>query len=388
MNSEITKTDQNKAQFAGKVLIVEDQDISLKLLTRHFSQYNFCFDAVNNGADAIDRINRCDDYDLVVLDIMMPKVNGYEVCQRIREKYSLFELPVLFLTAKSATGDLLRGFDVGANDFVTKPYEPEALIARSRTLVRLKRLTATNEQLQEAIKAKNRYLQMNIHDLKNPLNSILMLSELLGKQRSDNEDASQMLGIMHNSANVMLKLINQLLEISKIDSGKISLDKRPCDVDLLLRESVNLNKNSADAKQQQIIIQNVLDSGTTTMGDYDKLLLVFDNLLSNAVKYSPLGGEIMVCGKSVSVSGRKLIRVDIIDQGPGLSENDLKVAFGEFAKLSAQPTAGESSTGLGLYIAKSFVEMHGGSISAENNPPMGSKFTVELEVGSSQAVPF
>ncbi len=240
-------------------------------------------------------------------------------------------------------------------------------------------LSKTNQELQEANRLKNEFLSIAAHDLKSPLQSILGFSEII--QESETlDDAKAYAAIIARSASHMVNLVKSLIETAAIDAGKFHLNPTPCLLSDLLK-SINENFRPALASKNQTLLFEPSDAIVLNL-DVERMREVFSNLISNAIKYSPHGKTITVhYGYSTSDSGSKCVLIAVKDEGQGLSDLDKQKLFGQFQRLSARPTGGESSTGLGLWIAKQFVEKHGGRIWAESEGKgKGTTFFVELPV--------
>jgi len=240
-------------------------------------------------------------------------------------------------------------------------------------------LSKSNQELQEANRLKNEFLSIAAHDLKNPLQSILGFSEII--QESETlDDAKAHAAIITRSASHMVNLVKSLLETAAIDAGKFHLNPTTCSISDLLKGIIENFRPALASKNQTLIFE---PSGAIVLNlDVERMREVFSNLISNAIKYSPHGKTITVrYGYSTSDSERKCVLITVKDEGQGLSDLDKQKLFGQFQRLSARPTGGESSTGLGLWIAKQFVEKHGGRIWAESEGKgKGTTFFVELPV--------
>jgi signal transduction histidine kinase len=239
------------------------------------------------------------------------------------------------------------------------------------------RLTTQWIRLRRANEFKNEVLGTIAHDLKNPLAVILgraeMLNELAEMSPAPFDKIREQLGHIRSSATQLTGMVNDLVADAMMDALDITLRQEPVDIAAMLAEVVTANKGLADRKRQSINL--VAPPVRWTSCDPDRLREAVDNLLSNAIKYSPTGGSI-----ELSMSGDKEFTVILVkDEGAGLSQEDLGRLFGRFQRLSAKPTAGESSTGLGLSIVKRIVELHGGTIAAESpGPGRGSTFMIRL----------
>lgn len=240
-------------------------------------------------------------------------------------------------------------------------------------------LSKSNQELQEANRLKNEFLSIAAHDLKNPLQSILGFSEII--QESETlDDAKAHAAIITRSASHMVNLVKSLLETAAIDAASFHLNPTTCSLSDLLKGIIENFRPALASKNQTLIFE---PSGAIVLNlDVERMREVFSNLISNAIKYSPHGKTITVrYGYSESDSESKRVLIAVKDEGQGLSDLDKQKLFGQFQRLSARPTGGESSTGLGLWIAKQFVEKHGGRIWAESEGKgKGTTFFVELPV--------
>jgi PAS domain S-box-containing protein len=242
-------------------------------------------------------------------------------------------------------------------------------------------LNETNQTLQRINKQKNEILGVAAHDLKNPLGAVVGFAgalrvcldeKRLESFRSEMVDEADSI---EQSARHMLNIINGLLNASALEDGAVELELTDCEMDLLIGSVISMN--DAAAKRKGIAVHFEAEAGCVVIGDIQRLQELVDNILSNAIKYSPKGSQVWVKLAHASPSE---VRFSVKDEGPGLSAEDKKRLFGKFQKLSARPTAGETSTGLGLAIAKSIAELHNGRIWAESEFGLGATFFVELPV--------
>lgn len=233
-------------------------------------------------------------------------------------------------------------------------------------------LRMTNQALDEANDFKIQMLSIVAHDLKNPLNVILNCADMLGESASEGSLEQTMIHSVHGSADRMVRLIHDLLDSAAIELGKMSIEPEPFDWGLQVVRVADSYREAIVHKRQALDIHGV--EPCVVMGDEERLWQVADNLLSNAMKYSSLGGRIIVCCKRETNS----VRLSVQDFGPGLTDDDKAKLFGHFQRLSAQPTAGETSSGIGLSIVKKIVELHKGKIWVESEVGKGATFIVEL----------
>ncbi len=259
----------------------------------------------------------------------------------------------------------------------------EALNALNAELARaLKTAEAEQRRAEEASRFKTELLSIAAHDLKNPLQSIIGFASLIQEGRENSLDSQKYATIIQNAAQRMFKLINELLNTTVIDAGKITLNRFPCSLGELASVVVAANLQQANQKQQRIDFH--AEPNCIAEVDAERIREVFDNLVSNAIKYSPFGKTIWVrIFRTTSSNGDAMpvIRFTVRDEGQGLSEEDMKKLFRRFQRLSAKPTGGESSTGLGLSIAKQLIELHDGKLWAESEgKDKGATFIAELPI--------
>ena len=232
------------------------------------------------------------------------------------------------------------------------------------------RYSAAERELVELNQLKNKFLGIAAHDLRNPLVSIGGFSELLleGEIGPLNEEQKEFLTIIHSAGRNMLALVNDLLDVSVIESGRLTLKIEPGFLKSLVEDRIRINRMPAEAKE--IELHAALEDLPEALFDANRVNQVLDNLIGNAVKFSPPGSNIYITLSRTE----KGARISVRDEGPGLSPEDQAKLFGEFQRLSAQPTAGEKSTGLGLAIVRKIVEAHGGTVEVESRLGTGSTF--------------
>lgn len=363
--------------LAGRrILIVDDDRLNVRILTGILKPEGYEVHSVHCGEDAL-AVYESFAPDLVLLDVMMPGINGFETCRLLRAKYGDLLAPVVFITAKSESDDVVEGLAAGGVDYLPKPFKPREALARLRTHLQNRLLNEQQRQLvaqlSAANAAKNKLLGMVAHDLRNPLASIRGLADFLvdGSVGQLTPDQLDLVKTIHETSQSMLTMVNELLDLSVIESGELKIHPEPRQIAELLNKCVYLNNINAAKKGSHIETEG-LDGETELLIDADKIKQVIDNLLSNAIKFSPPNSTIRL--RIDRSEGQYSILVH--DQGPGIPENERHKLFKDFGKTSVKPTAGEKSTGLGLAICKRIMESHGGQISAENDPAGGGIFRI------------
>jgi two-component system, sensor histidine kinase and response regulator len=304
---------------------------------------------------------------------------GLEVCRRLKENMAAREIPIIFAAGADHPTKVTEASESGAADYIARPIDSEQLIARVRLNIQLssarQELRCCENRLRQLKAEKNEFLSIVAHDLRSPLSNIVTSAEIVVAETDmSREQVAEFLRIISSSARHMIHLVENLMDLNAIEQGRMKLQLGPCELGELVRGVAANYDAKAKAKQQEL--KFVEEHGPlVALADQHSAIQIFDNLLSNAIKYSP-------AGKRIDIRLRRretMIRCEVQDQGPGLDKDDLQKMFGKFARLSAQPTGGEPSTGLGLSIVKRMVEAAGGNVWCESEPGKGSTFVVELQ---------
>jgi signal transduction histidine kinase len=356
-----------------KILVVDDMKENVDMLNQYFQMKGFQTVLAYGGKEAIEKAEQ-EAPDLILLDVIMPDVDGFQVCETLKKKRTHFkDIPIVLVTARDDLDSKIRGLEMGADDYVTKPFEIRELEARVNSAVRLKK---AHDELKELNEMKNQFLGIASHDLKGPIARIEQAAELILNNRGDlKPEQLRQLERIKKEARDIFSLISDLLNIVKIDAGKLGLDTKEVDFEILIDELLRMNFMAAESKKLKI--ETVMEANIPKIiADPMRLLEVLENLLSNAMKFSHPGGVIAVGLKKVENS----LELTVVDQGVGIPEAELSHVFDRFVKLSPKPTGGEKGTGLGLSICKQIVELHKGKISLKSKIGKGTTVTIFLPV--------
>ncbi len=361
---------------AAKILVVDDDRMNIRILEGILKNEGSVFRSVGSGEDALKTYA---DFlpDLVLLDVMLPGIDGFETCRRLRATHGAACAPVLFITAKSESEDVVAGFGAGGADYLPKPFRAAEALARIRTQLENRRYAA---QLRQANEAKNRFLGMCAHDLRNPLASIRGLAEFLQEPSIGplNPEQADIVGSIHGASQSMLDLVNELLDIATIEAGELKLSLAPVPLRELADKAIRLASIEAARKSTRIRLE--ADSASPVVAlDAARIRQVVDNLLSNAVKYSPPGSLVSVRVDLAGAPAPAAV-LSVRDQGPGIPDAERGRLFQDFGRLSSRPTGGEKSTGLGLAICRKIIEAHHGRVEAVNQPEGGCVFSFHLPI--------
>lgn len=355
-----------------RVLVVDDVLQNLQVVGAMLRNEGYDVMPANTGAQALERV-RVRVPDLVLLDLMMPDMDGLEVCRRLKADPTVRQAPVIFLTASNEMDHLVKGFEAGAVDYVTKPFNGAELLARVRTHLELK---LARERLREMNDEKNEFMGIAAHDLRNPLSAIKGYAEMVVEDaRALNQPALETTGRrIGEITSRMAEMVQNLLDANRVERGELQLNILSTEMSELVRGVVETQRPRAQAKQQQLLLETAA-APVHGLVDPAIMIQVLENLVSNAVKYSLPGKSIYVRLRNENGAA---VRCEVRDEGPGLSADDQKRLFGKFARLSAKPTGGEHSTGLGLSIVKRMVEAMRGQVWCESEPGQGATFIVEV----------
>jgi two-component system sensor histidine kinase/response regulator len=370
-------SETTKPALAGRrILIVDDDRLNVRILTSILNPEGYELRAAHSGEEALVIYEEFKP-DLVLLDVIMPGINGFETCRTLKARHGELLAPVVFITAKSESDDVVEGLAAGGVDYLPKPFKAREALARLRTHLQNRLLNEQQRQLvaqlSTANAAKNKLLGMVAHDLRNPLASIRGLADFLsdGTVGQLTPDQLDLVKTIQDTSQSMLTMVNELLDLSVIESGELKIHPELRSIAELINKSVYLNNINAAKKGSRIELAP-LDPTVDLRIDADKVKQVIDNLLSNAIKFSPPNSTVAVEMETSEAYYSILVR----DQGPGIPENERHKLFKDFSQTSVKPTAGEKSTGLGLAICKRIMESHGGGISVENAPGGGAVFKI------------
>ncbi|MBF2055333.1 MAG: hybrid sensor histidine kinase/response regulator [Candidatus Sericytochromatia bacterium] len=359
---------------AALSLLIDDQVYNLKLLSESLRQAGYRLTAASNGQQALQLMQKARP-DLILCDIMMPEMNGCEFAEQVQQAEAYKDIPLIFLTAKAESEDIVKGFACGGVDYIIKPFAEAELLARVQTHLQLKqardRIAADAQRLAALNNEKDELLNIAAHDLKSPLAAIAMVADVISMRQGQiaAEKNLEYASMIAGESQRMLKIIGNLLDLNKIETGRIQPQWQTFNPLPVLQHWYQNHGPQAAAKQ--IILQaDWPDSCPELTSDQTLLLQVLDNLLSNALKFSPPGLQVHFKLQVLS----EALKLQITDQGPGFSVADRQRMYQKFARLSARPTGKENSTGLGLAIVRELCQRLGITISLTSAPGEGACF--------------
>jgi len=347
------------------ILIVDDTPANLSVLAECLSTAGYSLMVAEDGEEALSQTMLAVP-SLILLDVMMPGIDGFETCRRFKASEATRDIPVIFMTALADTSEKVRAFNAGAVDYITKPIQHAEALARINTHLTLCQL---RRQLEKELALKQKFMRIAAHDLRNPLCLILMSGAQARRKGAPPAIADQLENIEF-SARQMQSIIDTFLNVQKPGNGRVNLN-------VLAQAVVAQNEPAAQNKNISLRLQSA-DSLPVVSIEAGHAYQALTNYVSNAVKFLPPGGQITV---RTSANG-KSVRVEVQDNGPGVPVSERPALFTEYARLSIRPTGGEESTGLGLSIVKQLIESQGGAVNAEFPAEGGSIFWFELPVSS------
>lgn len=384
--------DISPAAEKPKILIVDDRPENLKILLATL-QRDYAIIAATQGERALELATKTPVPDLILLDVMMPDLDGYQVCEQLKANPLTQEIPIIFISALEDAADEAKGFELGAVDYITKPFSPPVVKARIKSHLTLQRLNqtlmATNQDLAQVTRYKDEFLANMSHELRTPLNTILGFSEGLqdGIYGPLNEQQANALRSIDTSSQHLLSLINDILDLSKIVAGKIELQPTPTAIAELCRSSLIFVQNQALRKN--IYLSSFVPAALDLVPlDERRIKQALINLLSNAVKFTPEGGQVSLVvtvdnpvdnaqnPHSESPSPRLLFQVK--DTGVGISSDDQKHLFQPFVQINHHLNRQNSGSGLGLALVKQIAELHRGEVWVDSEVGKGCCFTLSL----------
>ena len=363
-----------ESQAPASVLVVDDTADNLRLLTGVLEQMGHEVRPVMSGAQAL-LAARHSPPDLVLLDVTMPEMSGYEVCARLKADPQLKDIPVVFLTALSDIADKVKAFEVGGVDYITKPFHLEEVQARVRTHLALRnanvQLSQSYAKLQKLEQLREDLVHMVVHDMRSPLTVLSGHLEFLKNECEKlSPEAADDLQAAMQGAQVVARMANDLLDVSRLEEGKLKLKLAEHDLGGLAEKV----RCSLRGFQRGRSIELEVASPTVAACDSGLVQRVLENLVSNAIKHTPAGSAI-----SISVgSNEQRARVSVSDRGPGVPAEARQTIFEKFGVVSTRQQDRYHSAGLGLAFCKLAVEAHGGTIGVEPREPEGSTFWFEL----------
>lgn len=395
-----------------KILLVDDNENNLLSMEVVLEKEGYAFFKALSGQEALRVLLKEDDFSLILLDVKMPILDGYETAELIYQRDKLKHVPIIFITAHDyEEAAVFKGYQAGAVDFIRKPFNPEILRTKvavfaelqkknqllrrqeeklqainndlvqlnldleKRVLARTIELENLNRELKTLNVSKDKFLSVIAHDLRNPLASLLLVSAELNQdiENTGAEDIKMLAGIIHEASNNILQQLNELVDWAKKQREKTNFSPEKLQLAHGIKESWDLLKTNAI--QKSIRLQNDIAEDIYVKADSLMLRSILQNILTNAIKYTPSGGE------AIKISAQTLdsmVEVSIQDFGIGMSKETKAMILGNFFSSSTLGTNLEKGTGLGLLLVKDFIAQHGGTLKVDSESGKGTCFRFTL----------
>jgi len=362
-----------------RILIVDDQPKNLQVLAFVLKNEGWKTIVAISGKQALS-IAKLNPPDLILLDISMPEIDGFEVCTQLKQNPETQNIPIIFLSARTETEDIVKGFDLGGVDYVTKPFNPTELIRRVKTHLELKNakkqieiqnkiLEEKNEELNELIKSKERIFSIIGHDLRGPIGGIRMALDFF--EQSEN---TPILDLLKTSSEQSYNLLDNLLQWANSQRGELN----PSFIHFNLKEVVQkaIFLLSGNAFKKNITLSNNIDEELVAFTDYEMFFTIIRNLISNSIKFSKINGNVDISAHILD----NRIQMKVSDKGVGMLPEVRDSLFLSDIQISTYGTDKEKGSGLGLKVCKEFVEKCGGKIWVESEVEVGSNFFFTIKI--------
>ncbi len=364
-------------ETAPTILVVDDTQQNVQVLSQMLRDQKYKVLAAFNGTDALELVKRRKP-DLILMDVMMPGMDGFETCARLRAQPEYNDVPVIFLSALNDVEAKVRAFEMGGADYITKPFHQQEVLARLAHHLRLKQLEAEQmraiESLRRLNQEKDEILGIVSHDMRNPIGGIIGIANFLQTDTiEDPDEMRQMLALIEQSAERLLALVNDLLDVTVIESGTVQLNIVPTDLGQAIAEVLHLHTVTAKNKGVDLLLE--VPEPVVAQVDPLRFPQIIGNLVSNAVKFTPAGKKVVI--RVRKCEGQACVEVE--DEGIGMSPDMIPDLFRKFSH-QRRGTDGEKGTGLGMALIKQYVDAHGGTIHVDSLTGRGTRFEVRFSL--------
>lgn len=358
----------------ANVLIVDDTPENLQLLSRMLADHGYEARPVPSGRLALLAVER-DPPDLILLDINMPEMNGYEVCQRLKGAAATRDIPIVFISALNETLDKVKAFSLGAVDYITKPFQIDEVMARVATHVSLaharRALERSYAELRDLETLRDGLVHMVVHDLRSPLMALICNIEFLTEDLQGQVEPRHVANLESAlaAAEHLNRMANDMLDVSRLDQNKMPVKRVACDLSDIVRAAVANLKGIAYKREVRIQAEKLM-----LACDEGLICRVVENLVGNGLKHTPPDRSLSVSVTATAGGAR----IEVRDEGRGIPAAFKDRIFEKFATAEAQEARRYHSAGLGLSFCKLTIEAHGGQIGVDSEEGRGSTFWFTL----------
>ena len=370
---------------SAKVLIVDDNKENIDLVAYFLKPQNYQILTAFDGVEALEIVER-EEPDIILLDIMLPKMDGFQVCERIKKDRKTQFIPIIMITALKELKDKIRSLEVGADDFISKPFENVELLTRVKSLLRIKKyhdeiqsknieLEQKNKTLLRLDKFKEELNHHIVHDMKNPLFVIQGNLQMMAMavEQTSSPVLKKYVDRIDRSTQNLLRMVLNLIDISKIEDGKMELNQELVNVNDLVNKCIHRFQDYPE-NQKKTFELHLSEGGSTLKVDSSVLERVFDNLISFAVANVPENGKIEVGSTRVNDS----LEYFIHDHGQQIPMKYSDEMFNKFSQVEIKKEGFRVGRGLGLTFCKLAVEAHGGTLCIDPDNKVGNRFILNL----------
>jgi hypothetical protein len=360
-----------------KVLVVDDVPTNVMLVQAILKKEGYTILTTDGGAKAL-RIAQEKHPNLILLDIMMPEMDGYEVLQHLKSNPETNDIPVIIMSALSDMQSIVKGYQLGAIEYVTKPFQREELVKRVAHRYELFSIKRIKRELEDTIESRDTLYSVIAHDLRSPLGSLKMMNNailMMVDKKQVSDEVFEMLQMMNKTSEEIFQLLDNLLKWAKNRLNKQSIYKQTVDINGIINSTAQLFIPMATQKNIHITIEN-MDSELMGAIDIDMVKTIVRNLLSNAIKFSYENGNIILSSKTEG----DFVIVSVQDAGKGIKKEDQDKLLKQNTHFTTYGTNNEKGSGLGLMLCKDFIEQHGGKLWFESEEGKGTTFHFSLKI--------
>lgn len=360
--------DNTQESVKAKILIVDDVPKNIQLVANFLTKAGYQINFAVDGKSAIEHADK-ESFDLILLDIMMPGIDGFEVCEMLKASPKTTDIPVIFLTAKTDAESITKGFEAGGVDYITKPFNPSELLARVKTHLNLRHREI---ELKDLNRTKDTFLSIIGHDLKTPMANIISLGDIITNNPDITDDErNELISDLIDSGRQGVWLLDNLLSWTRIQTGSITNVPEELNVDQIIHQNVDFVFQNALHKNIEIVIG--CQENLKILADLNMVHTIIRNLLSNGIKFTHSGGKIFINASRVDSDE---ICIEITDTGVGIKEEKLQKLFSKVGSLSTDGTQNEKGSGLGLVLVKDLIELIQARIEVSSEVNIGTKFSM------------